>query len=384
MTVTVIEAGPVLVRGPGTVDPELALAAVECIDDPIALIGDDPVPVDELWSEVTRMASGEDSHSLIVVCPTWWSAAAQRRVQTAAATVVADVVVVQRVQALRAELSVASWAVVEIDSDLVMVSRSGSDPVLLARDADSDVLVRATADAADGAEEVIVDAPAEVVGAEMLARAVTAELRGRGTTASVAATDSVPRAAATLRDDPAEPVPAPGRSHHRRFAVCAALMVATVCAGVALGPWAGSSGESSATLMVEGRVGVQIPAQWTVTHVTGGSGSDRVQVVSSTDPGVMIHLTQSAATPGRSVADTLGRALGEQPAGVFVDFDPADRIAGRAVVSYTELRADREIRWMVLVDKAVRIAIGCQSAPGERDTVQPACDAAVASAHAVF
>jgi type VII secretion-associated protein (TIGR03931 family) len=53
-------------------------------------------------------------------------------------------------------------------------------------------------------------------------------------------------------------------------------------------------------------------------------------------------------------------------------------------VTYREVRQDREIAWVVLVDKTVRIAIGCQSPRGHEQLVREACDRAVGSAHAVF
>jgi hypothetical protein len=38
----------------------------------------------------------------------------------------------------------------------------------------------------------------------------------------------------------------------------------------------------------------------------------------------------------------------------------------------------------VLVDKILRIAIGCQTAPGREQLVREVCDRAIGSAHAVF
>ncbi|MDV3127474.1 type VII secretion-associated protein [Mycobacterium sp. 21AC1] len=378
MSTTVIEAGPVMVTGPGTLCEEQAVTAVDCIDDPIALVGDEPVSVDELWTEVIRRAVGAPVERLIVVFPTWWTTEQLARVRQAAAAVTADVVTMRRVAALSAGLHDA-WAVVEIAADLIVVSRPDTDPVTLIRDADIDTLAGLVADAAGGATEVAVDAQGE----ETLCRAVTSELRRRGATVSVSDTASVRCAAGMLHSKPVEPV-AIGRPPSRgKRAVGGALAVAAVCAAIAVRPDAATGAGHPMSLLVEGRVGMQVPAQWRVQRVTGGPGSDRVQVVSTTDPDTVVHLTQSA-TSGQSVADTLRRALDEQPAGVFVDFNPDDRIAGRSVVSYREIRADREIRWAVLADRAVRIAIGCQSAPGRGDTVQGACEAAIRSAHAVF
>jgi type VII secretion-associated protein (TIGR03931 family) len=128
---------------------------------------------------------------------------------------------------------------------------------------------------------------------------------------------------------------------------------------------------------------MQVPADWNVRRVTSGPGSARVEVVSVADPNIVIHLTQSPIdTAGsQAVADTLRRALDEQPAGVFTDFNPADRIAERPVVSYREVRGGREIGWAVFVDKTVRIAIGCQGPIG-RGRAQ--CEAAIRTAHAVL
>jgi type VII secretion-associated protein (TIGR03931 family) len=47
------------------------------------------------------------------------------------------------------------------------------------------------------------------------------------------------------------------------------------------------------------------------------------------------------------------------------------------------VRAGHDIRWAVIVDKAVRIAIGCQSRTGADDAVHDACELAVRSAHAI-
>ena len=47
------------------------------------------------------------------------------------------------------------------------------------------------------------------------------------------------------------------------------------------------------------------------------------------------------------------------------------------------VRGAREIGWVVLVDGATRIAIGCQGAAGSSDTVDEACDGAVRSAREI-
>lgn len=386
MTSAVVEVGPVTVRGPGPVSADLATIAVAGIDDEIALVDDEPVAVSDLWVEVLD-AAGAGARALTLVCPTWWTADRCDRVRDGAMD--SEVVVMQRVQALSTSLSGTSSVVVEIADELVMVSGVNAGGVALARHAEGDLnpdaVVRAVVAIAGTSAEVVVDAPAEVAGAVRLGNAVVSALRRRGVVVTVAD-------ARTWRDTlVAADTPADEQIGRRRrtgrgavgVAICAAAALALVLGGIAFAAEGGPADHRSMTVLVEGRVGMQIPADWTVRRVTDGPGSPRVQVVSPNDPQVMIHLTQSGVGDG-TVADTLGRALQEQPAGVFVDFDPSVVVAARQVASYREVRTGREIRWAVFVDGAVRIAVGCQSAPGRDEAVRPACEAATGSAHAMF
>jgi type VII secretion-associated protein (TIGR03931 family) len=68
------------------------------------------------------------------------------------------------------------------------------------------------------------------------------------------------------------------------------------------------------------------------------------------------------------------------PPGIFVDFNPTDRRAGRPAVTYREIRPGRDILWTVLVDGDVRICIGCQNAAGRSIAVAAACDDAIRTA----
>ena len=77
-------------------------------------------------------------------------------------------------------------------------------------------------------------------------------------------------------------------------------------------------------------------------------------------------------------------ALSHEPDGVFVEFNPSDRRADQPVVTYREVRAAHHIAWVVRIDESLRIAIGCQSAPGHEEAVREVCDQAIRSAHAVF
>ncbi len=373
-----IEAGPVTVRGPGPVPWDLAATAVECIDDAIALIDDEPVSVEELWAEVLRAAAVDDGAGVVLVCPTWWTRDQVERVRAAAAAAFGEAVVMSRAEVVAAGRDDAAWAVVEIADELVVISRPDAMPVRVVR-SDTETVVTAVAAAVATAHEVIVDAPADVTQSGELGRLVAERLRRNGIPVVVVATLSLPP---PDEPEPSEPDARSG-AVRGRVAVCTGLALAAVfAAGAAAMRTPSTSGESTVTL-VEGRVGMQVPAGWTVERLTGGAGSARVQASSPAEPVVALHLTQSGVPPGR-LEDSLRRALDEQPAGVFVDFNPHDRVAGRDVVSYRELRGQRQVRWIVLIDKAVRIAIGCQSAPQRPDTVQAACEAAVRSAHALF
>ena len=50
MTEVIIELGPGTVRGRNDAPPELISAALECIDDDIALFDERPVAVRDLWA----------------------------------------------------------------------------------------------------------------------------------------------------------------------------------------------------------------------------------------------------------------------------------------------------------------------------------------------
>ena len=110
-----------------------------------------------------------------------------------------------------------------------------------------------------------------------------------------------------------------------------------------------------------------------------------MQLTSRKDPEVALHVTQSrVALPSlAATAQFVKSAIDAAPAGVFVDFNPADRRAGRPAVTYREIRTGHDIRWTVWVDKMVRISIGCQGRSGRGDDISQDCDLAVRSARAM-
>ena len=95
---TVLEVGPRSVRvlsGPGgPVEPALAEAAVEWIDDPVGLYGERPVAVAELWRAVMTAAVAAQSGPVVLVHPDGWSRHRIARVVAAANTVADEVAAV--------------------------------------------------------------------------------------------------------------------------------------------------------------------------------------------------------------------------------------------------------------------------------------------------
>ena len=142
---------------------------------------------------------------------------------------------------------------------------------------------------------------------------------------------------------------------------------------------------TAGTELVEGRVAVRVPAGWPVRRVTDGPGSARVEVISPEDPGNILHIVESPAptTDLVSAAEALRRTVADQPAGVFVDFNPDDRRSGRPAVTYRERRSGHDIWWTVVIAGRVRIAIGCQSGSQRRTDIEAACEQAIGSAREI-
>jgi type VII secretion-associated protein (TIGR03931 family) len=168
-------------------------------------------------------------------------------------------------------------------------------------------------------------------------------------------------------------------------AVAAAGVVLSVSALAVAGLREGSepSRQEPRTWLVEGRVAVEVPADWRTERIVIGPGSARVQVISPTDPRQAVHVTQSSIPRGQSLAsaaEVVRAALDQQPEGVFGGLDPAARVADQPAITYRETRADRVVDWTLVLDGGVRIAIGCQGAP-DLPSPQDVCEHAIRSAH---
>jgi type VII secretion-associated protein (TIGR03931 family) len=395
---------------------EMLTAALDAIDDPVALVDGRPVAVDSLWCDTLRALNCGHREGMLVVHPSWWPAVRVGVVTAAARTLADDVVVRPRSWLLKqasqdaaSETPHEKKVVVEIADRLVVVTGAPRhhQVVALPRRAEplpfAEEVAGAIAGMARGTTAVVlIDAPGTVSGAPALATLIAGAVRDGGSGQTVVEIDDarLPRlarlalsalSAPSVHDDAFEPSAGAGgvRSRDRRLAGLAAagvVLAAGVPAVAAVGRHDVSAAEKTpTTFLVEGRVALTVPANWPTQRVVAGPGSARVQATSPSDPEVALHVTQSPV-PGETLSGTaerLKRAIDAEPAGVFVDFNPSGVSAGRPAVTYREVRAGHHVRWTVLLDGAVRISVGCQSRPGGEDAVRDVCDQAVRSAHAV-
>ncbi|WAJ46201.1 type VII secretion-associated protein [Mycobacterium sp. Aquia_216] len=392
--------------GTGTVDDDIAEilhAALDAIDDQVALVDGRPLAVDSLWRGGLRSlhCGNLDAQKAIqVVHPSWWPSSRVDVVAAAAAALSDDVQVRPRSWLLRQATGQQAAVVVEIAERLVAIA--ADDVVAVARGVEhhcaAEQITRLVAEMTEGkAATVLIDVPAAVSGAQALATVIAAGLRRSGQkvvevdwarllrltgSGTFSAQDEVLRPQSDVDGH---------RVRSRRpmfagFAVAAAVFATTMPA-ITAGRHRDVAPTNAAptTYLVEGRVALTVPAQWPTQRVVAGPGSARVQVSSPSDPEVALHVTQSPIPVETlsATADRLRRAIDTEPAGVFVDFDPAGFTAGRPAVTYREVRPTHHVRWTVLVDGSVRISVGCQSRPGGEDAVRDVCAQAVRSAHAI-
>jgi type VII secretion-associated protein (TIGR03931 family) len=377
VTPTVVEVGPQTLRGPGVAPRLWVSTAFEFIDDPMALLDEQPVEMSMLWRDVLAAVAGAHADPLVLVVPSWWSSRRIAVVGAAAALISSDVVVVHRCTLLA---DGADATVVELSADYAVVSTDAPEPLIFSR---GDAAFTAHLETVNA---VLLDVP---VGVPPLAAATSATLRRLGIPILRSTDDRLRRAAAAAARSTAR-----NRRRARRIrpgrgttAVLAgtALTVAAAGAGWAAQAHRAQPTDAATRLLVDGGIAVRVPAPWAVEHITSGSGSARVRVAA---PGgtPALHITQSTyPTAGgiAAVAETLRRAIEAETDGVFVEFDPAAHRGGRPAVTYTERRAAGDTRWAVVVDGATRIAIGCQGAPGDQHTIESVCLEAVRSAHVV-
>lgn len=395
MSTHIVEVGPNSIRqlccSGEVVDPdEMVRAAFDSIDDPVALVDLRPVTVDSLWRTVLGSYICDSPERVVVVHPSWWAPTRIDLVGAAAEVLGGDVVLQPRSWLLTKACRHAA-VVVEIADGFVVIT--GTTVVAEIRRGEPEgvarAVIRAIREMTSGvAATVVIDVPRTVAGAGTLA-ALIAE----GVSAVQVDDARLKRLAAEIiqvesgacESHCADPA-GRGYRRYRGPVLMIIVLIVTVVGGLRLsGHHAPVGAGMPTTFLVEGHVALEVPAQWPMQRVVAGPGSARVQVTSPSDPEVALHVTQSQVLVASlsATAESLKRAIDAEPTGVFIDFNPVGTSAGRSAVTYREVRSGHDIRWIVFVDKAVRISIGCQSRHGHDDAVRQVCDLAVRSARAV-
>jgi type VII secretion-associated protein (TIGR03931 family) len=405
MSTHVVEVGPNNIRqlccGGEIVDAnEMVRAAIDSIDDPVALIDLRPVTVDSLWRTVLGSHACGSSDRAIVVHPSWWAPTRTDLVSAAAEVLAGEVVLRPRswllIQASPLESQHAT-VVVEIADCFVVIT--GTAVVAEIRRGEPERVVAAVLRSiremtSGAAAAVVIDAPSTVGGAGALASMIAKGLHVSGRISTVQIDDARLKglAAQIIQDErstrESHSTEAAGHGYRSRWGpmLVAVLLIVAVFGVLTLRRHPVPMGDDiPTTFLVEGHVALQVPVQWPMQRVVAGPGSARVQVTSPSDPEVALHVTQSqvAIATLSATAESLKHAIDAEPTGVFVDFNPVGTSAGRPAVTYREVRPGHDIQWIVLVDKAVRISIGCQSRHGQDDAVRRVCDLAVRSARAL-
>jgi type VII secretion-associated protein (TIGR03931 family) len=386
VSVTAVLVGPGGVRSvSGT---PCAAAALAGIDDEFVITDDGPAAVSVLWRSVFE--SLLDGSASVLVCPSWWSERRIATVSRAARAVVADVAVIRRAAALASASGERAAAVLEIaESFVALTPPPAQRPArVVSRDDDLAAVADQVASLITGRGLVVVDCPDGIGGASELSGLITDRLRVRRIRVTAVDDPQLLRAVesqSTLDDTPRLRSKHVASPRHART-VAAGLAAAGVLAVVVINAAGPRTSTPPWTLLVEGKVVVEVPATWRAVRVTAGPGSARLQVTSPTDAHAAVHVTQSPVAQDETLqrtADALREAMLHEPPGVFVDFNGDDRHGARPAVTYREIRGGHDIRWTVLLDGGVRISIGCQSARGSEESVRNACERAVASAHQI-
>ena len=404
MSTHIVEVGPKVIRqlcckAEAVAHDEMARAAFDSIDDPVALVDLRPVPVDSLWRMVLGSVDCGSPDRAIVVHPSWWASTRIDVVHAAAEVLAGEVLMRPRswllTQASPLE-SERAKVVVEIADDFVVITGTAVVAETRRREPRSvvEAVVRSIFEAtSDTTAAVVIDAPSTVGGAGALAAMIADALHNCGGIGAIQVDDvRLKRLAAEIIQDTGNTCAshyseAAWRDHRRHWKLALVVLVIVTVLGSLASARRGApaGGGVSTTFLVEGRVALEVPAQWPTQRVVAGPGSARVQITSPSDPEMALHVTQSRIPTAAlsATAEFLKQAIDGEPTGVFVDFNPAGNSAGRPAVTYREVRSGHDIRWTVLVDKAVRISIGCQSRHGYEDAMRQVCELAVRSARAL-
>ncbi|MEN4477762.1 type VII secretion-associated protein [Mycolicibacterium cosmeticum] len=380
MTTTPVVFGPATVRGPCPVSAELVRAALAALDDRHTVVDDRAVEVDAVLGEILGTTLGDTRRDVVLICPGWWPATRLDRVGAAAAGLSPEVLVLQRPQVYRRAHPDVE-VLVEIADEFVVAGPLTDGPhtpaLVVPRQGDT---AEAVVSGLGEPASVLVDVPTAVTGGRAVATDIAARLRRGGTDVTITGDHQLSRAATGWADTTAA-IKAVGDSRRRRLPwIVAAGLLVVAATTLALR----DEPEGGATVsVVEGRVAARVPAGWTVERITAGTGSRRVQAVEPGGNRAVLIVQSRAEADLAATAATLDTALQRQDPTVFTALRTRAQRGGRTVIGYTETRAGREIDWAVFLDGAVRIAVGCQSPPGQTAQIRAACDEVIRSAHAI-
>lgn len=182
MTGMVCTLGPVTVdqlpSGAVVVDPALVCAAMDGGDGRFVLVGDEPLPVTQVWSDTLRpMLTGADR--ALLIHPSWWTGRRIDTVRAAAVELTANVELMSRSVVLAHRHPGA--VLVEVAAHVVLVVLDGVPVSAHERSSPPEVVAQRVADAvltAGPGRSVVVDAPTQVPGADVLAARLGAALPG--------------------------------------------------------------------------------------------------------------------------------------------------------------------------------------------------------------
>jgi type VII secretion-associated protein (TIGR03931 family) len=377
----VVVIGPGAVRGPLSANPDLVSVALECIDDRLAVWDDRVVTVWALWCDVLHEVGAGTCESAAVVVPTWWPRSRVEFVEDVLLTACARVVVLRRAHALRSETA----AFVELGPNCIVVHPPDGEQCVVSRSQSADFVVDAVLTTLNAVAAVVIDVPCGASDVARLSEQLARRLRRRNVDVSLVDDDDVRRAVQAQRRVPVTRLPRRRIRAPRSAVVTGALAAVAALAGAVVTSGADGPDGAGFTWIVEGRVAFEAPDSWTVQRVTSGLGSARVQVNSPIEERLAIHVTQARVPDHetrQATADTLRVALEAQPDGVFRDFDADDVEADRSVVTYTEVRSAVAVDWVVVVDRGLRIAVGCQH-PHAQLGGGPVCEHTVRTVHAI-
>ncbi|MFZ0228218.1 MAG: type VII secretion-associated protein, partial [Mycobacterium sp.] len=187
MKAHVVEVGPNAIRrlccgGAAVVDTEAAAAALEGIDDPLALVDLRPVSVESLWRTVLKSLDCGSPENVIVVHPSWWAPTRVGAVSAGAQVLAGDVVMRPRSWLLRQAAPPESrhgTVVVEIADGVVVITGAAvaAETRLEHQQGVAEAVVRSIRMmATETTETVVIDVPSTVHGAGVLAAMIAAAL----------------------------------------------------------------------------------------------------------------------------------------------------------------------------------------------------------------